>query len=95
MARPVIPIYYHDPGEDNAIDYRINWSQWIGTDTIVTSTWTVPAGITKNSEENTTTEAVVWVTGGVVGNTYTLTNHIETAAGRKWDQSIKLRAIEL
>lgn len=73
---------------DGVLDYQIDWSDWLGTDTIVTSTWTVGTGITKDSDTNTTTTATIWLSGGTAGTMYTLVNRITTTDGRTDDRSI-------
>lgn len=79
--------YTKDP--DDVLDYKINWSSWLSGDTIATSAWTKNStDIDIDSIENTTTQTVVWVSGGEVGRSYTFTNHIVTAAGREKDYSI-------
>jgi hypothetical protein len=72
------------------VDYQVNWAAWLGVDTISTSTWTVPTGITQNSATNTTTTATIWLSGGTAGTTYTLVNRIVTAAGRTDERSIRV-----
>ncbi len=81
--------YTKDP--DAVVDFAINWASWLGTDTISTATWTVPAGLTKASEENTTTIATVWLSGGTVGTDYTVACRIVTAGGRTDDRSLTIR----
>src|SRR4051812_24378985 len=78
-----------DPNE--VVDYDLSWSDQMteDTDTITSSTWTVPAGITKNSSSNTTTVTKVWLQGGTAGETYTLLNRVVTAGGRTLDKSVK------
>lgn len=73
---------------DGVLDYQIDWSDWLGTDTIVTSTWTVGTGITKDSDTNTTTTATIWLSGGTAGTTYELTNEIVTTDGRTDNRTI-------
>lgn len=80
--------YIKDP--DAVLDYEIDWATWLGDDTISASEWTVPAGITKDSDSNTTTTATIWLSGGTVETTYALVNHITTTAGRENDQTIKI-----
>jgi len=77
-------------GKDpNAVlDYAIDWSSWLGTDTISTSAWTVASGITKTGESKTSTKATIWLSGGTAGVTYELTNRIVTTAGRTDDRTI-------
>jgi len=89
---------FKDPNE--VADYSINW---LGTaedpgrlfsigDTIASSVWTVdPVGITMDSIPFTTTTATVWLSGGVLDQTYVFTNRITTGGGRTFDQSVKLK----
>ena len=74
------PIFIKDP---NAIlSYTIDWgTNYLGSDTIATSTWTVPTGITQTSASNDTTNAVIWLSGGTAGQQYEVTNRIVTAGG--------------
>lgn len=74
---------------DAVKDFRINWASWLDTaETIASSTWVVPAGITKDSDTNTTTTATVWLSGGTAGATYSLTNRIVTNQARTEDRVI-------
>jgi hypothetical protein len=79
---------------DEVLDYELDWSARLGTDTISSSTWTVPTGITKNSDSHTTTTTTVWLQGGTVAASYTFNNRIITAGGRTMDQSVKLKIKE-
>lgn len=89
--------YTHDP--DAKLEYGFSWSDWLGTDTIVTSTWSitrVKASVTDtppvlSASTHDTTTTTVWVDGGTNGNDYTLTNHVITAAGREDDRSHLLK----
>jgi hypothetical protein len=81
--------------DPNAVlDYTIDWSTWLEGDTISTSDWTVPTGLTEASDSNTTTTATVWLSGGTAGQEYTVTNRIVTAGGRTEDRSIYIRVEE-
>lgn len=63
------------------LDYQIDWSAWLtGGETIVTSTWTVPTGIVKDSDNHTTVLTTIWLSGGTTGMRYLLTNRIVTNA---------------
>jgi hypothetical protein len=79
---------FKDPEE--VVDYQIDWTATLGVDTIATSAWVVPVGITKDSDSNTTTAAVVWISGGTDGQRYDLKNTITTAAGRTYEENISL-----
>jgi len=71
--------FYKDVG--SKLDYERDWGPWLGADTIATSSWSVPTGLTKVSEANTTTTATVVVSGGSEGVSNLLSNTIVTAAG--------------
>lgn len=78
---------------DEILDYDIDWTTRLASDTIVTSTWILPltGGISKVSDTNTTTHSKIWLSGGTLNETVTLTNRVVTAAGRVMDQSVSLR----
>lgn len=85
-------VYIKDP--DAKLDYGFDWSDWLGTtETITTSTWTVPTGITKISDSKTDTLTTIWLSGGTHGANYSLVNHIKTNANREDDRThiIKVR----
>lgn len=78
-------------------DYTLNWAgsapgpRLVDGETISTSTWTVPAGITQpvgSPATNTTTTTTIWLTGGTAGVHYKVTNHVVTSQGREYDWSI-------
>ncbi|MBI2818111.1 MAG: hypothetical protein HYX72_14345 [Acidobacteria bacterium] len=73
------------------LDYAVDWTRWLSGDTIQTSEWTVPAGLTQVNASNTTTKATIWLSGGTAGQSYTVTNRITTAAGRTDERSITIR----
>lgn len=79
--------YSKDP--DAVLDYRVDWSAWLQTsETITTSIWVVPTGITQNSGSNTTTTATIWLSAGTAGTAYDVTNRIVTNQGRTNDRTI-------
>lgn len=67
---------------DSTLDYTEDWATWLGSDTIATSDWAVPAGLTEVNTTQTATSATVWLSGGAAGTTYRVTNTITTAGGR-------------
>ena len=78
---------------DAVIDYKFDWTRWLAettttTDTISTSSWTVPSGLTKDSDSNTTTSTTVWLSGGTAGTAYQVANRIVTAGGRTADRTM-------
>ena len=79
---------------DAVLDYTIKWAKYLNTDTIATSAWVLDGGITKDSDTNDTNSATIWLSSGTVGNSYTVTNRITTAAGRTDDRSILIKVVE-
>jgi hypothetical protein len=77
----------------DVLDYGCDFSTWLGVDTITASAWTVPSGITADSDTNTTTATTIWLSGGTLGESYRLVNHITTAAGRETDRSIVIKMV--
>lgn len=84
---------------DEVLDYVMNWlgssnepgPLLLANDTISTSTWTIPSGITKNSDSHTATTTTVWLSGGMLGATYEMNNRIVTVGGRTMDQSVRIK----
>jgi hypothetical protein len=76
---------------DAILDYAVDWSRWLAGDTIAASLWIVPAGLAKVTESNSATKAIVWLSGGTAGQSYTVTNRITTAGGRTEDRSFTIR----
>ena len=87
-------VFVQDP--DASLDYMVDWTAWLGADTIATSLWILDtANLTSFDESNDTVKAVVWLTGGVNGSSCLVTNRITTAAGRINDQSFIVRVRDL
>lgn len=74
----------------SVLDYKVDWSGWLADDTIDTSSWTVPVGVTKGADSHDDTSATVWLSGGTVDAVYKVTNRITTAAGRTDERSFTL-----
>ncbi len=84
-----------DPSGVNV--YRLDWSTWLtshGSDTIASSSWVVPSGITEVTPANTTTTATIKVSGGTAGTDYDLKNTIVTAGGLTECRTIRVRVGE-
>lgn len=79
-----------DKADDEVLDYAVDWSAWLGVDTITTSIWSVSTGLTVDSESETTTEATVWLSGGTNNKIYLVTNQITTANGRTAERSFNI-----
>lgn len=91
----LIPTFIKDPSA--SLDYGFDWlvRAWLAAgETIVTSVWTVPAGLSMITSGLSGGKSVVWLAGGVVGVTYTVTNTITTSAGRTDERSIQIQVLE-
>jgi hypothetical protein len=87
----MIPEKLKDP--DATLDYGVRWAVngWLDADeTVTSSSWTVEAGITKQSDSISSDgkTTVVWLAGGTVNTDYLITNHIVTSKGRQDDRSM-------
>lgn len=80
--------FLKDP--DEVLDFKINWLDWLGEDTISSSTWTVPDGITEDSSTNDAATTTIWVSSGVLAADYDLTNRIVTAGGRTAERTMTI-----
>lgn len=89
--------YYaeHSPGAN--LDYAFDWSDWLETgETVATSEWTVPTGVTKTREaknaENSKTSVYLEIAGTSEGQEFIVKNQIVTSApfSRKEIRSLKL-----
>ena len=75
------------------LDFSVDWSSlgWLESgETIVTSVWTVDPALTKSDEQVLNGVTSVFVEGGEVNKTYTLTNTITTSKSRRDSRSIRL-----
>jgi hypothetical protein len=74
------------------IDYAVDWTTWMAAgDSLATVTWTVPSGITKVSDTTDGAKCIIWLSGGTVGQNYTLTCSIVTTDGRTDSRQIVIK----
>lgn len=90
MAMPFVA--EKDPAA--VLDYQFNWAEWLAEDTIAASTWTADDGLTVASSAFTNVLTTVWLSGGAVGLTYAVTNHITTAGGRTDERTLRIEVID-
>jgi hypothetical protein len=77
------------------LDYGRDWSPWLETgDTITSSEWSVPAELTVVADGHTGTITTVWLSGGVRGIDYKITNKITTAQGRTDERSMVIQVAD-
>lgn len=105
FAQSGYPTVRKDP--DAVLDYHVVWADWLGTDTIASSTWDVQAGLTLDSSAvnvgsvtidgtsyaaNTVTTA--WLSGGTASTRYSVRNRITTTGGRTEDRTFYVYVTE-
>lgn len=65
------------------LDWVVDWSPYLADgETITAHTVTPEAGITLDSSSATNTAVTVWLDGGTLGETYTVTVQVTTSGGR-------------
>lgn len=85
------PLWPRSKDPDDILDYSIDWTRELDGDTISTSVWVVPSGLTdQNTSSASSTKTTVWLSGGTDGTSYNVRNRITTAAGRTLDQTVTL-----
>jgi hypothetical protein len=74
------------------LDYSIDWSAWLETDTISDSVWTIepPDELTQTDGTHSTTGATIWLNGGKAGTKYLVTNKVTTVGGRIDERAFQL-----
>ena len=79
--------YVQAPTE--VLEYQISWQNLLSIgETITTSTWTAPAGLTISGQSINGSTTICKVAGGTVGNRYQVTNTIVTSNGETQVTSI-------
>jgi hypothetical protein len=74
------------------LDYGFDWAAWLGDDTITDSEWaTSDEDLVQDSDSFTDTTTTIWLSGGVAGQDYQVTNTIVTTAGRMDERSLTVR----
>lgn len=78
-----------DPDETR--DFALDWTSRLANgETLVASTWTPQTGLTVAQGSFTGTIATARVTGGTVGNRYTLENEVTTSFGRTYHETLDI-----
>lgn len=67
--------------------FRVPWATRLGSATISTSSFVVPAGITLDSDSNDSDSATAVLSGGTLGQRYDVVNRITTSDAQTLDYS--------
>jgi len=84
--------YEKDPQE--TIDLSFAWAPKLDGDTIVTSTFTLPDGLTEESTAIDGSITTIFVSGGTIGRIYRIVNTLTTSGGRTYERTIYVRVRE-
>lgn len=78
---------YVEQDPQDKLDYVLDWTDFVGALDISASTWaSTPNGLTLSDAAFSAKQTTITIAGGVVGQVYTVTNHV-TFAGREKDRS--------
>lgn len=76
------------------LDFSIDWSDVLELgETISTSTWTVPNGITRDSDGISGQLTIAWIKSGTAGLEYVLGNTIVTSGSRTLNRDLRIKVI--
>lgn len=71
-----------DPQE--YLDYAVDWTARLAAgDSIASSSWHVPDGLTSDAESFSATVTLIWIGGGAENETHDIVNRIVTSGGRR------------
>jgi hypothetical protein len=94
MAAGSSPIVTYSKDPNAVLDYTIDWSAWLGDDQILTSTWTVPGGLSQSGVTFSGSTTTIWLSGGIAGTSYSVYNQITTVGGRTEKRTFKVNALD-
>jgi hypothetical protein len=73
---------------------ELDWRPWLAGETITSSSWTVPAGLTDDGHSESGGETTIFLTGGSLATVYVVTNTIVTSDGRNEDRSFEVSVLQ-
>ena len=76
------------------VSFGVRWSKLYVDDAVVTSVWDVPEGITKGAEAISNNVCSVQLSGGTVGESYTLKNTVVLASGQTDCEYITIKVVD-
>lgn len=83
-----------DKDPNAVLDYSLDWSAWLGADTIASSSWTLGSTLVEDSKSFTDTTTTIWLSGGSDSDVVNVVNRITTAGGRTDDRTVTLTIAE-
>ena len=83
-----------EKGDDEDLDYAIEYADLLDDgETIITSTWAVPTGLTGGVAGVSGSLVTKWISGGTAGQTYDVDNVAVTSSGRTFERSFRMRVV--
>lgn len=82
-GRPTI-----DRDPQDVLDYYVRFTTWLPDGDTITAKTAVGTGVTVDSSAISGGDIQIWVSGGTLGETASVTVHITTAGGRQKDQTV-------
>lgn len=82
------PDFVQDP--DATLDYPFEWAPFLEGDTIKTSVFLLPDGLTQVSADVDGSITTVFLSGAQCGRLYRCTNRVTTGDGRSEDWTIRI-----
>ena len=80
---------------DAVLDFAFDWSSWLATsETISSHTVTVEAGITLDSDSESSGIVTAWLSGGTANTVYDVACKIVTSASRTDERTIKIKVLQ-
>lgn len=79
---------------DETLDFTVAWTARLGEDSIVTSEFTLPDGLSEVSSSNDTDSATIFVSGGSAGRIYRVVNLITTSGGRTIERTLYVQVTD-
>lgn len=88
--------YTFEKDPNAVLDYELDWTAWLGTDTINSATWTyvgTPTGQPTLSSQTIVSGKIakIWASGGELGQDYPFRCRIVTTGGRTDDRTVTFK----
>lgn len=86
-----LAVYGKDPSATK--DYSIDYSQWLGDDTLSASSWSVPSGLVDGGGLLSAETTTIWLGGGVAGVSYDVVNTVTSSGGRIDRRTLRINVL--
>lgn len=78
QGKGMLTLFTKDPAA--TLDYSVDWTDFLeDAETIATSVWTAPEGLTVLETTKTTKKATIWLSGGTLGEKYEVVNRMTSS----------------